>query len=509
MRSRTPSFLFVAALALSGWLALAAPGAAACQSSIAENATVSGSWFATCTSVNRTGAYAQYYTFTLAKTSYVQIDLTSSVDPYMYLLAGDQPSHSLITFNDNGGGNFNSRLQRTLTPGTYTIEATTSNRALTGSFRLTVRANGGPDSCRTAIDANADANGSWADECVSVHRGGSYARYYTFTLAAPAKVQIDLVSNVDSYFYLLAGDSPANNIITFNDNGGGNSNARILRDLVAGTYTIEATTSDPAVGGTFRVSVRSGGGGDGCRVVVPANVTRNDSWTGACTSVHRTGRYARYFTFTLAQPVSVQIDLTSNFDSYLYLLPGDSAGNNPITFNDNSGGNSNARIVRTLVAGTYTIEATTYDSGVSGAFNLKIRADGGGPACRTALNVGATANGSWTAVCTSVHRPGSNARYYTFTVTKPTQVQIDLASSAVDSYLYLLPGSSPSSNPVTFNDNGGGRGNARISRTLAIGTYTLEATTALAGTTGPFTVKVTKIGKDLEDLEGSSEESAE
>ena len=161
------------------------------------------------------------------------------------------------------------------------------------------------------------------------------------------------------------------------------------------------------------------------------------------------------------------------------------------------------------MAGTYTIEATTFDSGVSGAFNLKIRADGGGPACRTALNLGATANGSWTAVCTSVHRPGSNARYYTFTVTKPTQVQIDLASSAVDSYLYLLPGSSPSNSPVTSNDNGGGRGNARISRTLAIGTYTLEATTALAGTTGPFTVKVTKIGKDLEDLEGSAEESAE
>lgn len=483
---------------VSGGFALTTP-ASACQTTISENATVSGSWFSTCTSVNRRGAYAQYYTFTVSETSIVQIDLQSSVDPYLYLLAGDRPVDRFITSNDNGGGNFNSRIVRQLTAGTYTVEATTQATALTGSFSLSVRTNGGPTSCRSAFGPNADANGSWTADCVSVNRTGSYARYYTFTVPATNSVQIDLVSNVDSYLYLLAGDRPVSSFITSNDNGGGNFNARIVRTLVPGTYTLEATTSGPATPGTFHVSVRSGGGGESCRMTVAANLTRNDSWTNACTSVHRTGSNAKYFTFTLPQPVSVQIDVVSNTDSYLYLLAGDNPNNNFITSNDNGGGNFNARLVRNLVAGTYTVEATTESPGLTGPFTLSIRADGGGPACRTSLSLGATARGSWAPACISVHRTGSNARYYTFTLTKQTNVQIDLTSS-IDSYLYLLTGASASNNFITSNDNGGGRGNARINRTLPAGTYTVEATTSLPAVPGAFTLKVAKVGKaDEED----------
>jgi hypothetical protein len=65
---------------VSGWFSLAAP-ASACQATISGNASVSGSWFATCASANRRGAYAQYYTFTLTETSVVQIDLESSSIP--------------------------------------------------------------------------------------------------------------------------------------------------------------------------------------------------------------------------------------------------------------------------------------------------------------------------------------------------------------------------------------------------------------------------------------------
>ena len=497
-------FMVVSLFMVSGWFALAAPGAA-CQAAISGNATVSGSWFSTCASVNHRGSYAQYYTFTLAETAIVQIDLESSVDPYLYLLAGDRPVDRFITSNDNGAGNFNSRIVRQLTAGTYTIEATTRNTGFTGSFRLSVWTNGGPGSCRSVIGANADADGSWTADCTSIHRTGSYARYYTFTVPATTSVQIDLVSNADSYLYLLSGDSPANGFITSNDNGGGNFNARIVRTLVPGTYTIEATTDDPAVTGSFRVSVRSAGGGETCRVAVPPNVTRNDSWTSACTSVHRTGSYARYYTFTLAQPVSVQIDAVSGSDSYLYLLAGDNPSNNVITSNDNGGGNFNARIVRTLAAGTYTIEATTDDPGVSGPFTLSLRSNGGAPTCRTVLGLGATARGNWTPACTSVHRPGSNARYYTFTLKKSTNVQIDL-SSAANSYLYLLSGASPSNSVITSNDNGGGNFNARIVRTLAAGAYTVEATTNLAGAQGAFTLKLTKLGKgELIDLEEAVE----
>jgi hypothetical protein len=262
---------------------------------------------------------------------------------------------------------------RLLTAGTYTIEATTRHAGLTGTFRLSVWTNGGPGSCRSVIGPNADANGSWIAGCVSVHRTGSYARYYTFTVPATTSVQIDLASNADSYLHLLSGNSPAGGSITSNDNSGGNFNARIIRTLVPGTYTIEATTDDPAVTGPFRLSVRSAGGGEACRKAINVGATARGNWTPACTSVHRPGSYARYYTFTLANPTNVQIDLSSSAaDSYLYLLAGASPSNNAITSNDNRGGNFNARIARTLQAGTYTIEAATKLAGAQAAFTLKV-----------------------------------------------------------------------------------------------------------------------------------------
>ena len=80
-------------------------------------------------------------------------------------------------------------------------------------------------------------------------------------------------------------------------------------------------------------------------------------------------------------------------------------------------------------------------------------------------------------------------------------VQIDAVSGS-DSYLYLLAGDNPSNNVITSNDNGGGNFNARIVRTPARGTYTIEATTNLAGAQGAFTLKLIKLGKgELIDVE--------
>ena len=46
--------------------------------------------------------------------------------------------------------------------------------------------------------------------------------------------------------------------------------------------------------------------------------------------------------------------------------------------NDDGGDGLNSRISRSLPAGTYTIEATTYATGATGAFTLTLQADGGG-----------------------------------------------------------------------------------------------------------------------------------
>ena len=76
-------------------------------------------------------------------------------------------------------------------------------------------------------------------------------------------------------------------------------------------------------------------------------------------------RYARFYTFTLDTPATVTISITSSDvrNAYLYLLDGRGAQGNIVSQND-------AQIQDDLPAGTYTIEATTYDTETAGAFTL-------------------------------------------------------------------------------------------------------------------------------------------
>ena len=103
-------------------------------------------------------------------------------------------------------------------------------------------------------------------------------------------------------------------------------------------------------------------------------VSRGGSWDGSCPSAHyRNGEYARYYTFTLGQQARVTIDLTSpSVDTWLALRNGAGTGTGLIESDDDGGSGGNARIVRTLAAGTYTIEATTFRGGATGPFTLRV-----------------------------------------------------------------------------------------------------------------------------------------
>ncbi len=78
-------------------------------------------------------------------------------------------------------------------------------------------------------------------------------------------------------------------------------------------------------------------------------------------------RYARYYAFTLDAPsrITVTISSTDVRDTYLYLLRG--SGNEGEIVN-----RGDSEIVEQLAAGTYTIEATTYNLETAGAFTLTL-----------------------------------------------------------------------------------------------------------------------------------------
>ena len=486
-----------------------------CEQALPASGTANGAWSSDCDSNERDGSYARYYTFSMEEQSPVTIDLTSSVDTYLYLRSGDAISGVALHENDDiESGNTNSRITATLELGTYTIEATTYGAGDTGSFTLTVTGLDGATApgtseCEQALPASGTANGAWSSDCNSNERDGSYSRYYTFSMEEQSPVTIDLTSSVDTYLYLRSGDATSGVALHENDDiESGNTNSRITATLDAGTYTIEATTYGAGETGSFTLTVSgldgaTAPGTSECEQALPASGTANGAWSSDCNSNERDGSYARYYTFNLEEQSPVTIDLTSTVDTYLYLRSGDAISGVALHENDDiESGNTNSRITATLDAGTYTIEATTYSPGQTGSFTLTVSGLGGTGAptpgasdCEQPLPESGTASGSWFSDCNSNERDGSYARYFTFEVTDETVVTITLESSNADTYLNLWSGSNRTGTPVAFNDDhDGSLSVSEIQTTLAVGAYAIEATTYNTGETGSFTLAVSGLG---------------
>jgi hypothetical protein len=233
-------------------------------------------------------------------------------------------------------------------------------------------------------------------------------------------------------------------------------------------------------------------------------VTETGGWASGCESTNRSGSYAHFYTFTLEEETEVTIELTSEEDTYLFLLQGEGRDGTVDEENDDieSGVNTNSRITKTLAAGDYTVEATTYSAATTGEFTLSITGpeeDTSMPAptdsCVTALGTltGTTSrSGAWADDCDSTNKSGSYARFYTFTLEEETEVTVELTSEE-DTYLFLLQGEGRDGTVDEENDDieSGVNTNSRITKTLAAGDYTVEATTYSAATTGEFTLSIT------------------
>ena len=98
--------------------------------------------------------------------------------------------------------------------------------------------------------------GTWNADCLSdrtpptAKAGTRYARFYTFTLDAPATVTVSIASTdvAHTYLYLLEGVGNEGAVVNRGD-------SRITDQLRAGAYTIEATTYNLQTGGNFTLTL--------------------------------------------------------------------------------------------------------------------------------------------------------------------------------------------------------------------------------------------------------------
>ena len=121
------------------------------------------------------------------------------------------------------------------------------------------------------VNGSVSRSGRLERGCTSSLRGSSdvsyFARRYRFVVGSNSSVHIDLGPAVgtvlDTYLYLL---NSSGRLIEADDNGGRGTDSQIVRELNAGTYIVEATTSYPWWLGSFTVRVTAS---DSTTVIIP------------------------------------------------------------------------------------------------------------------------------------------------------------------------------------------------------------------------------------------------
>ena len=196
----------------------------------------------------------------------------------------------------------------------------------------------------------------------------------------------------DPYLLLLQGEGTDGTVLEYNDDvedGSGSMNSRIVTTLEAGNYTVEATTYSVEQTGSFTLTVADLEAGtapspeptptptptDDCGDTVTADGVFNGEWAEGCDSEVREGRHARFYSFSLEAQGEVTITLeSSDADTYLYLREGEARSGEALHEDDDiePAVDTDSRIVATLDASAYTIEATTFDEGETGSFTLTI-----------------------------------------------------------------------------------------------------------------------------------------
>ena len=127
-----------------------------------------------------------------------------------------------------------------------------------------------------------------------------------------------------------------------------------------------------------------------CAQPLPDSGIANGSWTSDCPSTNKPGSYAQYYAFSLSNASEVTITLESDEDTYLFLLEGTGKDGAQVAENDDHTsendcavrppGDRDSCIAESLDAGDYTIEAATFDTGVTSDFTLTVTHLSGGTA---------------------------------------------------------------------------------------------------------------------------------
>ena len=211
------------------------------------------------------------------------------------------------------------------------------------------------------------------------------------------------------------------------------------------------------------------------------------------------------YTFENDSLIDIQLD-SQSFDPFLYLVRVSATQSALPSFtftDDNSGSGNNARINRSIQAGTYWLGVSSASNAAQGSYDVSIISNTSNPS--TSFETFTSVYGVDVLINPNPDISGSlgstdfifNNRFLDLVqieVTAASTVRIDLNSSAFDASLLLVDiVSNEVGNLALQNDNNGSGTNSRLETTLSPGTYWLGVTSFSSGESGSYDIAITLV----------------
>lgn len=297
---------------------------------------------------------------------------TSTVKLRMDLLASNLEGHLLVRdpagevleVGSPSGAAGHASIEMELPAGTWTISPASPLESVNGHYELTVDI-APPCGPGTEIVLGATEDGRIApDDCL--FDGWVPADSFVVALAEETQIQIHAKSP-DFHPWVIVRDALGHDVMVAHDEQW-NGNARASASLEAGSYALFVIAEPYGPAGDYHLTVNQ-------VVCDPMPIEVGETRDGTLDSgdcARGGGAHQETWSLVVPDETTVRIDLESTaFDAYLILR--DDLGE-VLAVDDDGGSDVNARIERTLAAGSYEIVASSFATGETGAYTLSVTA---------------------------------------------------------------------------------------------------------------------------------------
>ncbi len=188
--------------------------------------------------------------------------------------------------------------------------------------------------------------------------------FFRFTLSGNTAVTAQASSVFDSLGTLYDANC---NVVVEDDDSGGNLDFRLQRTLPAGTWYLRVASFQGAWGGSYQIALSGVATGDdhGNNCATATGVSVGTAFGGSLTP----STDVDFFRFTLGSTTTITATASSSFDSLGTLYDSNCSF---VAEDDDSAGNFDFRLQRTLPAGTWYLRVASFNGGSSGTYSVAL-----------------------------------------------------------------------------------------------------------------------------------------